>query len=256
MQRVVLVDDDASIRRLVELALEEWPIDLVLCAGVAEARTALLAAPAALVITDLMMPGESGYDLLEWLMQRPDVRASARLVAFSAGIDVAARARLSALGVWRGLDKPASVAALEACVLEALGPATPMPAPSGLPASAPASPLAETLPPGSRAAETRLAVERNFGGDAGLHGAFRAQVLLQFVADIEDAERLLAVGDLPALRRLAHSLKGVLGLLGHEADAGIARGLEQAAAAGDLALCRAGWPALRAALSGMVQENG
>jgi CheY-like chemotaxis protein len=252
MQRVVLVDDDASIRRLVELALEEWPIELVLCAGAAEARAALLAAPAALVITDLMMPGESGYDLLEWLMQRPDVRASARLVAFSAGIDGAARARLAALGVWRGLDKPVSVAALEACVLEALGQAPPATAhavsPASLPAGAPAS--------DSRAAESQLAVERNFGGDAALHGAFRAQVLLQFGADIEDAERLLAAGDLPALRRLAHSLKGVLGLLGHEADAGIARGLEQAAAAGDAALCRAGWPVLRAVLSGMLEESG
>lgn len=238
MPRVVLVDDDASIRRLVELALEGLPIELVACASVAEARAALLAAPAAMVITDLMMPGETGYELLEWLRAQPAVRGPAQLVAFSAGIDSAAHARLTALGVGRALDKPVSVAALEACVCEALA----LEPPAGT--AAPAA-----VPEPARADEVRRAITDNFGGDATLYDAFRAQALTQFAADLGEGDQSLSAGDLPAVRRLAHSLKGVLALLGHDAGTGAARALERAAAAGEAMACAHLWPVLRSLLA-------
>lgn len=247
MPRVVLVDDDASIRRLVELSLEGLPLELVSCASVAQARAALVAAPAALLITDLMMPGESGYDLLQWLAARPALRATARIVVFSAGIDAAARVRLAALGVWRELGKPVSVAALEACVCEALGWGS-----TGS-AAVPAAPAATPAATG-RAAEARHALVHQFGGDVTLYGAFRAQATAQFADDLAEAERLLAVHDHEALRRLAHSLKGVLALLGHEADGAVARALEQAAAAGDREACERTWLALRAVVIEVMSE--
>jgi len=234
--RVVLVDDDASIRRFVELALEELPIELVPCASVAEARLALLDGPAALLITDLMMPGETGFDLLQELAEQPALRGPARLAVFSAGINAATRERLSALGVWRELDKPVSLAALEACVAEAVG----------LSVHAQAAPGA-ALPGGLSAAE-RSAIDAGFGGDAGLFQAFREEARAQFAHDLAEGDRALAAADWPALRRLAHSLKSVLTLLGDEAAAGAARSLESAAAAADAAACRTHWPPLRAAL--------
>jgi len=226
MARVVLVDDDASIRRLVELALEELPIELVTCASVAEARAAIEAAPPRLVITDLMMPGETGFDLMHWLAAHPERRGAARVVVFSAGLDAPTRARLAGLDVWRELDKPVSVAALEACVREAVG------LPGGVPPLAP----------------DRPGLDSHFGGDVALYDAFSAQAVAQFAADVPDGDRCLAAGDWPALRRLAHSLKGVLALLGVERGVAIARALETAAAQGDATACTRGWPPLRALL--------
>ena len=76
--RVLFVDDDASIRQLVELSLEELDIDLVICSSVAQARQALRQRPARLVITDLMMPVESGFDLLQELAETLDAQQPAQ----------------------------------------------------------------------------------------------------------------------------------------------------------------------------------
>ncbi len=54
--RVLLVEDDASIARFVQLALEELPIELVTCTNVRDAMQALQAHDTRLIITDLMLP--------------------------------------------------------------------------------------------------------------------------------------------------------------------------------------------------------
>jgi CheY-like chemotaxis protein len=84
--RVVCVDDDASIRRFVELALEDLPVELLTCADATTARELLRQGPVALLITDLMMPGESGFELLASLMADPALRGGALLAVFSAGL--------------------------------------------------------------------------------------------------------------------------------------------------------------------------
>ncbi len=231
--RVVVVDDDAAIRRLVELALEGLPIELVPCPGVAAARAALRERAAALVITDLMMPGETGIDLLHSLQAEPALRGNARLAVFSAGLDAARRAELQALGVWRLLDKPVSTLALEDCVREALGLA-----PDALADAAPAA-----VAPDDDADAQAAAV--HFGGDLTLFRAFRDGCLLQFPLDRAAGEAACESGDAPALRRVAHNLKSVLRLLGHEPGSRLAARLEQAAADADMVTARALWASLR-----------
>ncbi|TXC67071.1 response regulator [Piscinibacter aquaticus] len=59
--RVLLVDDDPSIRRFVALALEDLDLELVEAGSVAQARERLAeGAGYALIVTDLMMPGRPG----------------------------------------------------------------------------------------------------------------------------------------------------------------------------------------------------
>lgn len=232
--RVVLVEDDASIRRLVALALEDLPVALVACADAAQARQALRDAPAALLLTDLMMPGESGLVLLQALAADPGLRGSARLAVFSAGVDETTRAALEALGVTRVLHKPASIAALQGLVTWALAAASP-------PAAAPVAPA-------SAAEGQAAAIEQHFAGDAALFRAFRESCLAQFAADVAAGDAALAAGDLPALRRLGHSLKSVLHTLGHAAPAAQAQALDAAAAAGTQADSAAHWQTLRVAL--------
>ena len=69
--KVLLVEDDSSIARFVQMALEELPIELVTCANVPDAMQALHAGGVELIITDLMLPGESGIDLVQRLLQEP-----------------------------------------------------------------------------------------------------------------------------------------------------------------------------------------
>ena len=233
LPRVVVVDDDAAIRRLVELALEGLPIELVPCASAPAARAALREREAALLITDLMMPGETGVDLLRSLQADPSLRGDARLAVFSAGLDAARRAELQALGVWSLLDKPVSTLALEDCVREALGLA---------PDSADvAAPEAETSDDSADA----LAAAAHFGGDVALFRAFRDGCLAQFPLDRAAGDAACATGDGAALRRVAHNLKSVLRLLGLEPASRLAARLEQAAADADAVTAHALWASLR-----------
>ncbi|MET0519848.1 MAG: response regulator [Burkholderiaceae bacterium] len=236
---VLLVEDDASLRRFVALALDELPVELQCCADVDAALAALAQQPAALLITDLMLPGRSGFELIDCLAADPALRGAARLVVFSAGLNPAVRARLLAGGmVWRLLPKPCSVAEIEACVREGA-----LAGPPAL-AACPATPT-PSLPTESG---TELAIGRHFGGNRALYQAFLASCLRQFGDDIEQGELAWAAADLAALRRLAHSLKSVLLSLGHPAASALAGRLELAAEQGQAGDAGTLWPQLRECL--------
>lgn len=236
--RVLLVDDDPSIRRFVALALEDLDIELIEAGSVAQARERLAeGAGFALIVTDLMMPGETGLDLLQHLADQPARRGQARLAVFSAGLNAAMQARLAGFDVWRQLSKPISVLELEDCVREALG-----------------VPGSEANRPGASAAAgaagalddaAEAAIHRHFAGDRALFLAYRASCIAQFEADIRAGDAALAKPDMPALRRLAHSLKSVLATLGEADGSATARQLEDAAGRADAATSTPLWQSLR-----------
>jgi CheY-like chemotaxis protein len=240
LPRVLLVEDDAAVRRLVQLALEDMALELVACADVPQALAALAAAPVQLVLTDLMMPGVSGLVLLERLSAEPALRRETRCVVFSAGLDAGLQDRLQALGVWRQLHKPVSVQALRDCVTAGLaavdaGPATPAAA--------------------AAADETSL-VARHFAGDAALFQAFRRSCQQQFRADAAAGDLALQNADVQTLRHLGHSLKSVLESLGETQLADRACALEAAAVAADQAALAVHWPALAQGLRRLADEGG
>jgi CheY-like chemotaxis protein len=250
--RIIVVDDESSIRRLVQMALEDLsqdvPLDLVLCASGQEAMDALQVAPARLLITDLMMPGMSGFELLEHLSEHPELRAGALLVVFSAGLQASAQARLAALPVWRQLSKPVSILTLMECVEDALLSQAP----------APASPLAAADGTGSAQPETTVgppsasdeasAIELNFAGNTALFKAFDAACRAQFGTDLAQIQGAMDRREAPSVHRSAHSLRGVLDTLGHRQAAQASRVIELAAARGDWAAMPDAWATLRAAL--------
>lgn len=222
--------------RFVAMALEDLPIELVVCHRVSAALDALRVQPVRLVITDLMLPGESGLDLLQSLQDQPALRQDAVLVVFSAGVNTEVRQKLEALHVWRVLSKPISVVALEACVGEALQI-------GGVPQPALPDAGAGTTP------EERRAIDAHFAGDSGLFLAYRASCRTQFAHDRLAGDHALAVQDAPSLRRLAHSLATVLLTLGLQEAGTVARALEDAAERGDLAAMADGWARLRPSLA-------
>lgn len=236
--RVLVVEDDAPIRRFIELALEDEAVDLVTAAGLAEALQALQTPglqPFALVLTDLMLPDGNGLELLQTLAERPALRGAARLAVFSAGVSAPTRERLAGLGVERVLTKPAPLGALLDCVRWATVPG------AASPASSAAAPPAEQHPAADPVTEF-------FAGDESLYRAFRATCVAQFPADVRSGDEAATHGDLPALRRLAHSLKTVLRSLGQGIDSALAAQIEDAAAAGQAGAAWQGWAQLRTRL--------
>lgn len=234
---VLLVEDDASIARFVQLALEGLPIALHSCTSAEQAQRLLERQHFALLITDLMLPGASGIELIEWL--RCSAQAACRAVVFSAGVHAEVERQLQQLQVWRVLRKPVSVAKLVECVESALAAAETLQQ----------EPAAQVLPQAD-------AIASFFGGDADLFRSYRASCLAQLPVDVAQAGQLLALRDAAALRRLAHSLKSVLRLLGQERAAGQAQILEQACLAGDWREVEQAWRPLDATLRAIVKPYG
>jgi C4-dicarboxylate-specific signal transduction histidine kinase len=79
--RVLVVDDEPSIREVQRRLLQRANIDVVLASSGADARDLLLNETVDLVVSDVRMPGElDGYGLLAWLeRERPQLARSAIL---------------------------------------------------------------------------------------------------------------------------------------------------------------------------------
>lgn len=237
---VLLIEDDLSLQRFVGAALEELPLDLIAVSSVDEGLAVLADKPVNLILTDLMMPGRSGFDLIDALAADPVLRGDAKLAVFSAGLDPQVRRRLTRPDVWRLLLKPCSLLELEDCVRSALPiddemPTAPVPA--------------VVVDPRSKA------IDVYFGGNAVLYDAFRASCMTQFCADITTGDDTIASSKLSALHHLAHSLKSVLLTLGHPIDSEQAMGLEKICEAGDVRRAAASWSVLRARLNILIKTG-
>ena len=258
--RVLLVEDDASLRRFVRMALDDLPIELLEYADVASAMPVLAQAPVDLILTDLMMPGESGLDLLEHLKKTPALRGKARVIVFSAGLNAVIREALSAYDVWLMLDKPVAVSRLESAVRDALAEVKVAGVAQGearlagngtavaVSAMAPAMPMA---PLEDRAQAIRL----YFEGSPEIFEPYREACLAQFPEDLVQGTTASLAGDLQGLRRVAHSLKSVLQTLGYPALGDVAKECEALSHAGDLAQARDRWATLASQLQWIVSTG-
>ena len=63
----LIVDDDAAMRLLMESILSRQDYSVACAASVDEARAILAEAKIDVVISDIRMPGEDGYDLLKFV---------------------------------------------------------------------------------------------------------------------------------------------------------------------------------------------
>ncbi len=209
---VLLLEDDPSIQRFVQLALEELPLQLHCCASMAQARDLLRTLPVQLLLSDLHLPDGSGLALCQEL-QATASRPAPLIVVFSGGIDTLLEQQLRRSGVWQVLHKPVPLGQLVQCVEHALsGP---------LPSS----------PPDSHTAAPTDPVHAFFNGNQALFTAYRATCLQQFPRDLLAGDQAAHQSDYAALRHLGHSLKSVLSILGHPLPAQLARTLEEQAGA-------------------------
>jgi len=83
MARLLIVDDEAPMRRVLASLLEEDGHDVVTAGGVTEARRALATGLFDLVITDQKMPDGEGLDLLDQVHENDPVLPVVLLTAFA-----------------------------------------------------------------------------------------------------------------------------------------------------------------------------
>ncbi len=70
LKKILVVDDEEKLGRFVSMLLRRsGSYDVVTCNSVAEARTLLNGDTWSLVITDVVMPNETGLQLVQWLTE-------------------------------------------------------------------------------------------------------------------------------------------------------------------------------------------
>lgn len=67
---ILVVDDDKRLRELLDRYLNDQGLRVSTAADAEEARSKLSGLEFDLIVLDVMMPGESGYDLSRWLRQQ------------------------------------------------------------------------------------------------------------------------------------------------------------------------------------------
>lgn len=65
--RVLVVDDEEKLARFVCILLKQMGYQATPCRSVEEARRLLMSGPWHMVITDIVIPRENGFDLIRWV---------------------------------------------------------------------------------------------------------------------------------------------------------------------------------------------
>ena len=115
-KRILIVEDQADLRKLVTLTLGATRYELLEAADAAQALEAVRGAPPDLVLLDVMLPG--GMDGLEVCRRiKADARLDGTIVVMMTASDQAEqRARIRAAGADRYVAKPFSPRELRALV--------------------------------------------------------------------------------------------------------------------------------------------
>ncbi|HYP26444.1 MAG TPA: response regulator [Blastocatellia bacterium] len=72
--RVLLVEDEDFSHEIVKLYLSNTKYQLISAKSVSEAKNIITSQLPDIVITDAMMPGESGFSLISWMKKNPRTR--------------------------------------------------------------------------------------------------------------------------------------------------------------------------------------
>jgi two-component system phosphate regulon response regulator OmpR len=122
---VLVVDDDRRIRDLLSRYLAQQGYRVTTAADAAEARSKLKGIDFDILVLDVMMPGESGFDFATWLRTESD----APILMLTARADPADRVRGLEAGVDDYLAKPFEPKELSLRLASILRRAAPKPAP-------------------------------------------------------------------------------------------------------------------------------
>jgi len=134
--RLLVVDDDATIRELIAEYFGDHGFEVAACAGGVEMRDAIEAALPDVVLLDLRLPGEDGLSLARFLRERCDVG----IIMVTGSADVVDRVVGLELGADDYVAKPFDLRELLARVRSVLRRMQARP-----PAGAPAAPAAEAV---------------------------------------------------------------------------------------------------------------
>lgn len=120
--QVLIVDDNDDSLELLTFILEECQVEIIKAKSVAEAMDCLARSRPNLLISDVSMPGEDGYVLIEKVKQLTTAQGwQLPVIALTAFATEAEQQRLLAAGFQMHLVKPIDPNEVIAVVMEVMG---------------------------------------------------------------------------------------------------------------------------------------
>ena len=120
-ETILIVDDDADIRRLLDLELRRLGYETVFARDAISAVSAARSAKPALVVLDIGLPGGDGYLVMKRLRAFAELEATP-IVVLTAGTRPETRERALAEGASAFLEKPFDADELAAAIREHIRP--------------------------------------------------------------------------------------------------------------------------------------
>lgn len=116
--RLLLVDDDPTLRRVLLMAMERRGFEVIAVADASAAKDAVRRAPPDFAVVDLNLPGESGLMLLPALVE---CSSDMRIVVLTGYASVATTVEAMKLGATHYLAKPADADEIVAALFSDAG---------------------------------------------------------------------------------------------------------------------------------------
>jgi len=226
MSRILVAEDNAVNQEVALGILAKLGLQADAVGDGAEALRVLASRPYDLVLMDVQMPRMDGYEATRLLRSR-DIRSARRperpipVIAMTAHAMQGDRERCLAAGMDDYLTKPVDAGALRAVLDQWLG----------IPGSPAFSSAAGGPPTGT--AWNRGALLARLMGDASMADSIMARFMDDLPQRLRTLQEATCLGDLKAVERSAHGLKGACATVGAEVLAGLCREVELAARAGD-----------------------
>lgn len=117
MKRLLVVDDDVRLRRVLQILAHKIGLTCVPASGAEEALASFRAERSDLVVTDLKMPGKNG---MEFLRELREIDTEVPVIVLTAYGTVTTAVEAMKLGAVDYLQKPFDVDALELVIRRAL----------------------------------------------------------------------------------------------------------------------------------------
>lgn len=115
---MLLVEDEVDTREVLTLALEQYGAKVTAVASAAEAKSAIAKFQPDVIISDIAMPEEDGYDLIQQLRDWGKQMPAIALTAYARDSD---RTAAIAAGFQQHLSKPVEPEELAAVVADLVG---------------------------------------------------------------------------------------------------------------------------------------
>lgn len=113
---VLVVDDEEKLGRFICMLLKRSGYNPLACRSVAEARNLLSHRSWSMVLTDIVMPKENGFELVQWIGQN---YPAIPVIVMTAHSTDAVESQATSLGVAAILHKPFSIDGLRQTVADA-----------------------------------------------------------------------------------------------------------------------------------------